>query len=62
MKGKPKAKVSDYITDGEGVEAGWSGKSWDEIDKAGKLSELKAANAALFGEKFKEKFGVDYKE
>lgn len=62
MKGKPKAKVSSYIREGERVDDSWQGKSWDEIDKAGKLSELKATNAALFGEKFKEKFGVEYKD
>lgn len=62
MRVKSKPLVSAYIREGERVDDSWSGKSWDEIDKAGKLSELKATNAALFGAKFKEKFGVDYKE
>lgn len=62
MKPKAKPMVSAYIREGEPAGDGWAGKTWDEIDKAGRLSELKAANAALFGEKFKEKFGVDYKE
>ena len=39
-----------------------TGKSWDELDKAGKLGELKAKNMAAFKDLYKQKFGVDYKE
>ncbi len=41
---------------------GWSNKSWDELDRAGKLAELKATNEALFAAKYQEKFGVAYKQ
>ena len=40
----------------------FTGKSWDELDKAGKLGELKAQDMAAFKNLYKEKFGVDYKE
>lgn len=36
--------------------------TWDELDRAGKLPELKDKAPAIFKEKFKEHFGVDYKE
>lgn len=39
-----------------------TGKSWDELDKAGKLGELKAKNMAAFKDLYKQKFGVDYQE
>jgi len=62
MKGKSRRMVSEYIAENGEPAAQWSGKSWDEIDRMGKLSELKSANATLFAEKFKEKFGVEYKD
>ena len=40
----------------------FAGKSWDELDKAGKLGELKAQDMAAFKNLYKEKFGVDYQE
>lgn len=40
----------------------FTGKSWDELDKAGKLGELKAQDMAAFKNLYKEKFGVDYQE
>ena len=39
-----------------------TGKSWDELDKAGKLGELKAQDMAAFKALYKQKFGVDYQE
>lgn len=62
MKPKSRRMVSGYIDENGEPAALWSGKSWDEIDRMGKLSELKSATPTLFAEKFKEKFGVDYKE
>jgi len=35
-------------------------KSWDELDKAGKLEDLKAQDLNAFKAKFKERFGTDY--
>lgn len=37
------------------------GKSWDELDKANKLTELKDKAPEIYVEKFKERFGVDPK-
>lgn len=60
MRPQRRMRAAEYIdTDGKG---GIADKSWDELDKAGKLSELKAADKSLFMAKYKEKFGVDYKE
>ncbi len=36
--------------------------SWDEVDKAGRLTELKAQHKEVFCAKFKERFGEDYKD
>lgn len=35
------------------------GKSWDELDKAGKLLELKDSCPDVYAKKFKERFGVE---
>lgn len=35
------------------------GKSWDELDKAGKLLELKDSYPDVYAKKFKERFGVE---
>lgn len=61
MKPSRYMRATAYIDDtGKGV--GMADKSWDELDRAGMLSELKATDKALFESKYKEKFGVDYKE
>lgn len=39
-----------------------AGMSWDELDRAGKLSDLRNANFELFKNKYKEKFQMDYKD
>lgn len=61
MKPSRQMRAAAYIDD-TGNGGGMADKSWDELDKAGLLSELKAADKALFVAKYKEKFGVDYKE
>ena len=61
MKPSRQMRAAAYI-DETGNGGGMADKSWDELDKAGLLSELKAADKALFVAKYKEKFGVDYKE
>ena len=35
------------------------GKSWDELDKAGKLLDLKDSYPDVYAKKFKERFGVE---
>lgn len=61
MKPSRHMRAAAYI-DETGKGGGMVDKSWDELDKAGLLSELKATDKALFESKYKEKFGVDYKE
>jgi HK97 family phage prohead protease len=38
----------------------FEGKSWKDIEREGKLSELQAANFELFKELYKKEFGVEY--
>lgn len=39
----------------------WSGKSWDELDKGGKLGAFKRDNPDGFRELYKRTFGVEYR-
>ena len=48
--GKSKVELTDLET-----------KSWDELDKAGKLIMLKDSYPDLYKEKYKDKFGVEPK-
>ncbi|WP_278996691.1 hypothetical protein [Prevotella disiens] len=46
-------------TAGQQVDMGdWKQKSWDEIDRAGKLTQLRDNHPDLYAEKFEERFGV----
>lgn len=40
----------------------FAGKSWDELDRAGKLSAFKAADPEAFKALYRETFGAEYKE
>lgn len=40
----------------------FAGKSWQELDRAGKLSAFKAADPEAFKSLYRETFGADYKE
>lgn len=40
----------------------YAGKSWHELDRAGKLSAFKAADPEAFKSLYRETFGADYKE
>ena len=62
MKARPFRRIVDELRDETGSPANLPGKSWDELDKAGKLSELRNADFETFKAKYKEKFGLDYKE
>lgn len=44
----------------EKTEAKYEGKTWDELDKAGKLADYKAENPEGFKALYKERFGVAY--
>lgn len=56
--------VAGAIANNEGGDssriAGFQKLSWDDMDKSGKLEEVKLSYPDLFNEKFKEKFGHDY--
>lgn len=62
MKPTATRRAVDYIYDKTGGGDSLAGMSWDEIDKAGRLKELKDTNIELFKNKYKERFGVDYKD
>ena len=62
MKPAKSLRASELINH-DGVTAGvFDNKSWDDLDKQNLLAELKVRNKDLFCAKYKEKFGVDYKE
>lgn len=57
---KGTGRAADFIQT-ETTAGGYENKTWDELDKENKLAELKTSNPELFASKFKDKFGVDYK-
>ena len=61
MKPQPERRATD-VFDGGTSPASLTDKTWDELDKAGQLSNLRNADLNAFKAKYKEKFGIDYKE
>lgn len=56
----PKRKTAEeFVESGNQPLSDMAKMSWDELDKAGRLSELKSADRATFNSKFKEKFGKE---
>ena len=62
MKARPFRRIVDVYRENGGTPTSLAEMSWDELDKAGKLSELRNADLTAFKAKYKEKFGLDYKE
>lgn len=62
MKPQPERRITDVYNDGGASPASLASKTWDELDKAGQLSNLRNADLNAFKAKYKEKFGIDYKE
>ena len=60
LKAKTTARAKDFIKDGTQPNE-FENKTWEELDKAGKLVELKEQNPELFKSLYKKTFGVDYK-
>ncbi len=60
----PAARPTDIIRQqtAPSATAALAAKSWDELDRAGKLAELKKADIETFKAKYKEKFGAEYSE
>jgi ATP-dependent Clp endopeptidase proteolytic subunit ClpP len=61
MKSRAVSRASEYIAEGAGAGA-FANKTWDEVDKANGLSQLKQSDYALFKNLYKQKYGVDYNE
>ena len=57
----PRTSLSQMLESQKG-KGEFAGKSWDELDRAGKLSAFKAADPEAFKSLYRETFGVDYKE
>ena len=62
MKAQPSRRIADVYRENGGTPTALADMSWDELDKAGKLSELRNADLTAFKAKYLEKFGLDYKE
>ena len=62
MKAQPSRRMVDVYRENGGTPTALADMSWDELDKAGKLSELRNADLTAFKAKYQEKFGLDYKE
>lgn len=60
LKAKTTARAADFIEKGNKPDE-FENKTWEELDKAGKLVELKEQNPELFKSLYKKTFGVDYK-
>lgn len=62
MKGRASNRATDFINPDTTSGGSFANKTWDEIDKANNLAQLKNQDLALFKNLYKQKFGVDYNE
>ncbi|MBE6331676.1 MAG: hypothetical protein E7070_05170 [Bacteroidales bacterium] len=58
----PAVRATDIIKQQASANATLAAKTWDELDRTGKLAELKKADIETFKAKYKEKFGAEYKD
>ena len=60
---KPRRSVMQDInrggSPGGAVDSQWHDKSWDELDRAGKLADLRKSAPEVYKAKFKDKFGKE---
>lgn len=61
MKPRMTRRAADFV-DEVGRAGGFEGKTWDQLDKENRLADLKNQQPELFRAKYKERFGVDYKD
>ena len=54
--------VKDYMVEGASTGNKLANMSWDDLDRAGKLNELRLTDPATFAQKYKERFGVEYED
>lgn len=57
----PRTSLSQMLEQNKG-KGEFAGKSWNELDRAGKLSAFKAADPEAFKALYRETFGAEYKE
>lgn len=62
MKGRASNRATNFINPDTPSGGSFANKTWDEIDKANNLAQLKNQDLALFKNLYKQKFGVDYSE
>lgn len=58
----PAARPTDILKQEASANATLAAQSWEELDRSGKLIELKKNNIEAFKSKYKEKFGEEYAE
>lgn len=58
---KAALRVDNFIAEGKKT-PGINDMTWDELDRCNMLATLKAEDPATFAAKYKEKFGVDFKD
>lgn len=56
----PIVSITDAIDKNKGLVTGLAAKTWDQLDKEGKLEEYKTADLDGFKAKYKEQFGKEY--
>ena len=57
----PRTSLAQMLEQNKG-KGEFAGKSWQELDRAGRLSAFKASDPEAFKALYRETFGVDYKE
>lgn len=57
----PRTSLAQMLEQNKG-KGEFAGKSWQELDRAGRLSAFKAADPEAFKALYRETFGADYKE
>lgn len=62
MKERASNRATAFINPDTPSGGSFANKTWDEIDKANNLAQLKAQDPTLFLNLYKQKFGVDYNE
>lgn len=62
MKPRTTRRAAEFIDIDKAGASKFENKTWDQLDKENLLSELKAQNPDLFKAKYKESFGVDYRD
>lgn len=53
-------KLSELLRQPSAEKSKYAGKSWKELDREGKLAQLKAEDRELFDKLYREEFGKDY--